>query len=567
MAFDFSCPDWWQRLQDGRVPFADLDLDQGEADRAVAIFDKLKVPDIPGQPELREAAGDWARDIVRAAFGSVDPETGMRAVGELFLLVPKKNAKTTSAAAMGLVWLLMNTRPRADGLIIAPTQKIAETAFFQAQGMIEADEYLSKRFHVQGGNLKTINDRVTKARLMVRTFGTDILTGSKPVFALIDELHELGRLPYAADVIRQVRGGMMPFPEALLVMITTQSDHVPQGVFKSELQYARSVRDGRIDASRTLPVLYEFPEAVQTSRDKGWRDPQLWHLVNPNMDRSITLDRLVAGLQRAEADGEHEVTAWATQHLNLEVGQALHSDRWRGADHWQDAGDPDLTLAALLERSEVAVIGIDGGGLDDLLAVAVIGRDRETRDWLHWAHAWAHPEVLEQRQIIAGVLREFEALGQLTICEGPTDDVIGVADIVERVWKAGLIPAAHGIGYDPFGVAALIDEIAGRGVPEDAMVGIAQGVRLSPAVWGLERKLKDGTFRHGAQELMTWSIGNAVAQQRGNAVIITKETAGKAKIDPLVATFDAVMLMARNPVVDDSRERMASYFQNLAGAA
>ena len=206
-----------------------------------------------------------------------------------------------------------------------------------------------------------------------------------------------------------------------------------------------------------------------------------------------------------------------------------------------------MDLEQLIARCDVVSIGIDGGGLDDLLGVAVLGRERETRRWLHWGHAWAQQIALDRRKEIASKLRDLEAAGDLTICTEPTADIIAVADLVQRLWELGLLPEKAGVGLDPYGVAALIDEIVGRGVPEDALIGIGQGSRLSPAVWGIERKLADGTFGHCGQPIMDWCLGNAVAEQRGNAVIITKETAGRSKIDPLVAMLNAGMIMQRNP--------------------
>ena len=554
MPFDFACPDWIERLQSGETPIPELPLDDEAAERAVGVFNKLRLPDVPGNPSLGDAAGEWMRDIVRAIFGSMDTSVdgfASRQVGEVFILVPKKNAKTTSAAAIALTFMLLNKRRHADMLIIGPTQKISDVAFEQAKGMIDSDPegYLAKRFQVQD-HKKTILCRVTKARLMVRTFGMDVLTGAKPVFCLIDEVHILGSIPHAADVIRQIRGGMLPFPEALLVMITTQSDHPPAGVFKSELQYARGVRDGKITNNvRLLPVLYEFPESMQTSDDQKWLDPDYWYMVTPNLGRSINLDRLVEGLERAKHDGPGEVIAWATQHLNVEVGLALHTNRWIGADYWQSCAEPGLTKEELLHRCDVVVAGFDGGGLDDLAGLVLIGRHGETRKWHLWAHAWAQTDVFEKRKEIAARLRDFADDGDLTICSDgdPQRDFREVTQIISEIKEMGLLPSHGAVGLDTYGVTDLVDMLLESGLTEDQLVGVPQGYKLSSAIWGMERKLKDRSLLHGGAPLMNWVLGNAKAELRGNNIYISKSAAGKAKIDPLTASFNAFQLMAHNP--------------------
>lgn len=549
LTWDFACPDWEQRLKDGRSLVPDLPLDEELAARAVAIFDNLRLPDVPGQPPLREAAGDWQRDIVRAAFGSLDRTTRVRHVPEIFGMVPKKNSKTTGGAGIALTATLLNDRPNAELQLIGPTQEVANLAFDQVWGMIDADPegYLQKRFHVRD-HIKSIEDRLTGSELKIKTFDMKVTTGAKPIFVLLDELHLMSALSYASRVVGQIRGNMLANPESLLVIITTQSDQPPAGVFRTELQYARGVRDGRItDQVRMLPILYEFPEALQRDPARPWMDPSTWHMVLPNLGRSITLDRLIADFAAAKEKGEEEVRRWASQHLNVEIGMGLHAERWRGADYFEAASLEHVTLEWIIGNCDVAVVGGDGGGLDDLYGLVVLGRVKETREWVSWTRAWAQSDVLERRKDIAERLRDFIADGDLVLCEHPTQDIEEFAATVARLNEAGLLPESAAVGLDPQGITQLVDELVSRGVSDEQLTAVPQGYRLSGAIWAAERKLKDRTWRPARQALMAWCVGNAKAEQRGNAVLITKETAGKAKIDPLMAAFNAVQLMSRNP--------------------
>jgi len=526
------------------------------ASRAVRIFNKLRLPDVAGRPELRNAAGDWQRDIVATLFGSMD-RTGRRRVRRLLNLIPKKNSKTTGAAAIMLTAILMDDEPRQMYSLLGATQKIAERGFDQAVGMIMADPVLKQRFHVRS-HLKAIVDQVTESTLKVQTFDEKVVTGDIPKGVLIDELHILGKVHYAKRVWGQIWGGMVARPGAFMVEITTQSDETPAGVFKDELSLARRIRDGVVTgpaASSLLPVLYEYPEEFQRDKAQPWKNPDNWPMVLPNLGRSVHIDLLLEQFAEALEKGPEEERRWASQHLNIQIGMGLHDERWRGADYWPEAVEQGLTLESLLDRCEVVTVGIDGGGLDDLLGFSVVGRERDTGQWLAWCHAWAVKSVLDVRKDIASRLEDYARTGDLELVDQAQDMFLGVARLLVRIRESGLLPELGAVGLDPADVGMLVDQLEKEGFDAgDAAAGrrgqleaIPQGMGLLSAIHTAEMKLHDGMLVHPGSEMMAWCVGNAKAVQKGNAVVINKEVAGSAKIDPLIAMFCAIKLMERSP--------------------
>lgn len=545
-----AVPDWKERIVDGRSLIPTLPLFEKVADRALEIFKGLRVPDMIGTPTYGEVCDDWVFDFVRAIFGSYDPVKRERMIREFFLLVPKKNGKSSIAAAIILTAAILNDRPQNELVLIAPTQKIANIAFKQIRGIIALDPDLTQIFKVQT-HLKQITHMTTEAVIMILSADGNVVTGSKAGFILIDETHVLGAQHKAPDIFLELRGGMDSKPEGFLLQITTQSKQEPSGQFKKELMRARSVRDGTA-THPMLAVLYELPPEM--IKDGGWEDEATWSMVNPNMGRSVTLQGLRDKMAAAQQDGPDAIALFASQHLNVEVGIGLHSERWVVADYWPSCKDETLTLDSLLERSEVVVVGGDIGGAYDLLGLGVLGRCKTTRNWLHWAHAWCIPDVLTKLKEIGPKLRDLEEAGNLTIDADIDRHVQDVADICDRIRDAGLFPKEGAIGLDPKGTAALIDELIFRGYPEppdDQMIAaVSQGWHLNGAIKTIERRAYQKSMRHGNQPLMTWCLGNAKAETRKNNVFIEKAKAGSAKIDPLIGLFNATILMSRNPEAD-----------------
>ena len=534
-----ACTDWENRLIDGEsiIPppiFAD------QAEQALSIFRELRVSDLPGKPTFGECSEAWVFDFVKAIFGGYDAETGNQLIREYGLLISKKNTKSTIAAGIMLTALILCWREDEEHLILAPTKEVADNSFKPAAGMIRADEELTDMFQIQD-HIRTITHRVTRNTLKVVAADTDTVSGKKSGRILVDELWLFGKRANAEAMFMEALGGQVSRNEGWVIYLTTQSDEPPAGVFKERLDYWRDVRDGKISDSKTLGILYEFPDSmIQT---KAYLQPENFYITNPNIGLSVSPEWIADNLRKNQAKTDGTLQQFLAKHLNIEIGLNLRSDRWAGVDFWEQQARR-VSFNDLLQRAEVISVGIDGGGLDDLLGFSAVGRDAETREWLCWCHAWAHEIAIRRRKSEKSRFNDFVKAGDLTIVKRVGQDTEEVAEYVSRIHTAELLDK---IGIDPSGVGQILDALIEAEIPADAVVGVSQGWRLGGAIKTTERKLAEGVLVHAGQPMMAWCVGNARVEPKGNAILITKQASGKGKIDPLMALFNAVSLMALNP--------------------
>ena len=352
MTWSTACPDWAERLV-GRRSIIPPPIFPDRAEQALAIFKELRVVDLPGRPTFGECAEQWVFDFVSAIFGANDPDTGNQLIREFYMLISKKNTKSTLAAGVMLTAVILCWREEEEHLILAPTKEVADNSFKPAASMVRADEELSTLFHVQD-HVRTITHRVGRASLKVVAADTDTVSGKKAGRVLVDEHWLFGSKAHAEAMFMEALGGQVSRPEGFVIYLTTQSDQPPAGVFLDKLRYARDVRDGKVEDRKFLPVLYEFPGPMIQS--KAYLDPANFYITNPNLGRSVSAEWLTDELRKQQHKTDGTFQQFLAKHLNVEIGTQLRSDRWAGADFWDACADQTLTLDALLERSEVCLL-------------------------------------------------------------------------------------------------------------------------------------------------------------------------------------------------------------------
>ncbi|WP_180004046.1 MULTISPECIES: terminase large subunit [unclassified Acinetobacter] len=535
-----ACPDWEECIVAKKSMMPCAPLFPEVADVAERIFKELILVDVMGSPKMGDVTLPWVIEFVRAIFGAYNPESKRRLIREFFLLISKKNTKSTIAAGIMLIALILNERLSAELIILAPTKEVADNSFNPIRDFIRADEELSELINISE-HTKTVTHLGTGAVLKVIAAESNAAAGKKASIILFDEIWLFGKKAHAESMFREAKGGLASRPEGCVIYLSTMSDEQPCGVFKSLLDYARDVRDGIKEDKQFLPLIYEFPKHLIESDEH--LKPENFYITNPNLGASVDLEYLISEFNKVKDAGEESLRDFLAKHLNIEIGLNLRANRWAGAEYWLQQAK-EFTLDKLIEQSDVITCGIDGGGLDDLLGFAALGRHAKSRKWWLWNHAWCNKTAVERRKENAPKYADYEKEGSLTIVERIGDDIDQLAAIAKKCFDSGKLDK---IGLDPLGLGGLLDGLLDAGIPEDKLTAVPQGFKLMGYILTTERKLAEGNLYHAGQGLMTWCVGNARAVVKGNGMMISKQESGVGKIDPLIATFNAVALMSMNP--------------------
>lgn len=544
-----ACPDWRTRIVNRQPLTPCPPLFPTAAYSGMQVFDQLEIVD--AGVTFGESL-PWIKSFAESIFGSYcdvpgHEDEGRRLIKTFFMLISKKNTKSTIAAGIMLTILIQNWRQEAEFLILSPTKEVADNSFKPIKAAIDADPELKALFHVQP-HLRQITHRETNATLKVVAADSATVSGKKATGVLVDELHEFGKVAKAEDMLVEAMGGLMSRPEGFVIYLTTQSSEPPAGVFKKELEYARDVRDGKFEDPTYMPIIYEFPDEYLDPKTRPYLREENWYITNPNLGVSVDLDTLRQKIAKAGRSGEDSLQSIVSKHLNIQIGLDLGADRWPAAEYWLQQKHPEARdLQWLFNNCEVLTLGIDGGGLDDLLALTVVGRITGTIDqYVQWTKAWAAPTVMKRTEIEPR-LRGFEQDGDLVVVETPGEDSLQLAQLCKSIIDTGLL---FGIGIDPAKIDGLKTALKGQGIDvedEKFFVKIRQGWSLYTPIFNVERALWEGRYWHCDQPLADWSVGNCKVVQRSNALLVTKEISGKAKIDCTMAAFNAMALMGYNP--------------------
>ena len=510
--------------------------------KAVNIAASLTIPDGWNGEKLGDKWFLWQPEFIAKIFESLkefQTTNGVvfsRTIREFFLLIPKKNGKSTLSGALAIVFMLLNKRLNNEFAIIAPTKIVALNSFLPAKAMINADTYLKSRFKITD-TTKTIYDLKTQSKITIYSADTNTVSGIKAAFVIFDELWKLCENKNIENILLEAKGGFAAKSEAFCVYLTTQSETPPHPAFQRFLELARRPLDEQA-AAGFYSLVFEPENQSAIQIDDVTID--LIDKVNPNLGLTVDKNYLITEFNKYKQIGGDAFLSFCAKHLNLQIKTEFVQNGWAGAEYWQQA-EITADLEYICENCEVVIVGIDGGGLDDLIGICVAGRVSNSQNWIMWHSATCTTGALSKNNT-EKIYENFIEKNEMHAFENIMGCFEYIAKIVNLINDYNVLSY---IGMDINGAAVLSNFLMENcDIIESQIIGIFQGNRLSSAIKTLEQMLAIGSLKVNRTDLMRWQIGNI----KMNGRYFFEKTEKKAKIDSAVAMAITAVILQSDPI-------------------
>lgn len=172
---------------------------------------------------------------------------------ETLILIPKKNGKSSTLAALALFHLV--TTPDAECVIAAASRDQASIMLRQARGFIRRSPDLSRLVVVKMREIVSLAD---EGRIRILAADADTADGVIPTLALVDELHR----HRSADLYGVFRDGLGPRDGRMITISTAGDDDMsPLGLMrKAAYELPGFRREGAYRYARSPDAAYVMHE-------------------------------------------------------------------------------------------------------------------------------------------------------------------------------------------------------------------------------------------------------------------------------------------------------------------
>lgn len=408
----------------------DMELRSREPDLVISIIEKTMVhkqgetlsgESLLGKPLRLEP---WQIFLVYNLLGFYYKNTDERRYKEAFIMIPRKNGKTTFIAALAWGVALLERKSGATIYIVAGSQKQACQSFdfilhsLRASHMIEdfrvlnnnAEHSISYQFKDDAGQ------PVGSVRIEALAANPDAQDSFNCNIAIADEIHSFKK----ASQYNRFKEAMKAYTNKLMIGITTAGDNQNSFCYR-RLEYALKVLDGTVKDDTLFAYIGRADKDDAGNVD--YTSPIQHEKANPNYGVTIRPEDILAEAMQAQNDPQQRKD-FLSRSLDIytsAMNAYFNIDEIRASD-----AQYNWTLDELAKMKIDWYGGADLSKLHDLTATALYGIYGDVGIII--PHAFfpvvaAHQKADEDNIPLFG----WEEDGWLTMCNAPT---VNHADVI-----------------------------------------------------------------------------------------------------------------------------------------
>jgi phage terminase large subunit-like protein len=467
----------------------------------------------------------WQQFIVFNLFGWKRKSDDCRRFRTAYIEVPRKNGKSSLAAAIGLYMLVLDGEEGAEIYSAATKRDQAKIIFDAAKAMVQKSPSLKKKIGTFTNNLHITS---TASKFEPLAADSQTMDGLNIHCALVDEVHA-HKTSDVWDVLETATGARR---QSLLLAITTAGFNRQTVCFNLH-QYTQKVAEGSLEDDTFFGIIFSIDE-----KDK-WDDPKAWAKANPNLGISVKLDDIERLAFKAK-----EIPAAQNAFRRLRLNEWTEQEnRWLEMTIWDRVKDAEWNASDIT----YGYGGLDLGSTGDIAALGIVLPLPDGRVVCK-ARMWVPEENIDKRVHKDRVPYNIWAeQGWLTLTPGNIIDYNFIhTDIMEIAEELNL----REIAFDRWNATQLTTNLAEEGI---TMVPFGQGyASMAAPTKEFETLLLSEKLLHGDNPVLNWMASNVAvrADPAGNRK--PDKSASHEKIDGIVGI---VMALGRLIVHENTEQK------------